>query len=136
MIGHLRTAPPRRRQDSGLLPLINVVFLLLVFVMLAGQLAPQDVSGIRPPASSQGTPPVSEAVEVTLAANGRLQLAGEPVTADTLSDRLAARLEAQSTLRVRLRADARVDSQRIVSLLDVVRAAGARELELMTVPRP
>ena len=37
--------------DAGILPLINVVFLLLIFFMIAGQLAEQAPFEVEPPAS-------------------------------------------------------------------------------------
>ena len=61
---------PRRAQgdDERVLPLINVVFLLLIFFMLAGQFASADPFRIEPPVSrSEGQ---SESAALTLLIGG------------------------------------------------------------------
>jgi biopolymer transport protein ExbD len=48
----MRFQPPRpKSDDERILPLINVVFLLLIFFMLAGKLASSDPFEIAPPRS-------------------------------------------------------------------------------------
>ena len=49
----MRFEPPRpRNEDERILPLINVVFLLLIFFMLAGRLSASDPFQVEPPRSS------------------------------------------------------------------------------------
>ena len=36
------TRKPPRSSDDGLIPMINIVFLLLIFFMIAGQIAQQE----------------------------------------------------------------------------------------------
>jgi biopolymer transport protein ExbD len=68
---------PRRRldEDERILPLINVVFLLLVFFMVAGRLTAGDPFPIDPPESaSEGSPP--EGRLIAFGPNGELALDG------------------------------------------------------------
>lgn len=89
--------PHRRAAEIGLIPLINVVFLLLVFFMIAGRIGPPDGLDVEPPgaraaapasaASGASVPPV-----LVLAADGRLALDGAVVAEDGLASALAARV--------------------------------------------
>lgn len=42
----------RPNSDDGLIPLINIVFLLLIFFMIAGQMRPPEQQEITPPVST------------------------------------------------------------------------------------
>ncbi|MCG8693196.1 MAG: biopolymer transporter ExbD, partial [Minwuiales bacterium] len=52
----LRRFTSRRSDDDRILPLINVVFLLLIFFMLAGRLSAGDPFRVDPPASVSADP--------------------------------------------------------------------------------
>ncbi|SDF03777.1 biopolymer transport protein ExbD [Celeribacter baekdonensis] len=55
------SGPPRKRVTTGLLPMINVVFLLLIFFLIAGEMQPPEPFDITPP---EITPPdITEAQE-------------------------------------------------------------------------
>ncbi|WP_339692253.1 biopolymer transporter ExbD [Celeribacter baekdonensis] len=43
------SGPPRKRVTTGLLPMINVVFLLLIFFLIAGEMQPPEPFDITPP---------------------------------------------------------------------------------------
>ncbi len=43
------SSPPRSRDDANLLPMINVVFLLLIFFLISAQLAPPEPFAVTPP---------------------------------------------------------------------------------------
>jgi len=48
--------PPRRSAEAGLLPMINVVFLLLIFFLIAARLTPPEAFSVTlPDATSSGT---------------------------------------------------------------------------------
>ncbi|MGH0036712.1 MAG: ExbD/TolR family protein [Myxococcota bacterium] len=83
-------APGRRRRLIDLAPLVDIVFLLLVFFMLATQFdreraLPLDVAG--PGAAEASEQP---ALDVRLGPDGRLRLDDRPADLDALSRRLAA----------------------------------------------
>lgn len=79
---------PRPRGEEHLIPLINVVFLMLIFFMVVGQLSAPDPFEVAPPtARSEAVLPPAP-VELLLAADGRLALAGEVIDPDRLEDAL------------------------------------------------
>ncbi len=46
----------RRKREENVIPMINVVFLLLIFFLMTAQIAPPEPFEVAPPASSSITP--------------------------------------------------------------------------------
>jgi biopolymer transport protein ExbD len=131
----MRFAPPRpRRDEERILPLINVVFLLLIFFMVAGRFTLSDPWHIEPPRSaSEGIAQARELV-VMVGADGRLALDGVEMDDAGLEDALRARLGDTEPSMVRLKADGRVEATRVVGVMELLRDAGASRLRLLTLP--
>lgn len=131
-------AQPRGRpkdDDERVLPLINVVFLLLIFFMVAGQLSATDPFDIEPVRSQgEGTPEMRE-LQILLGPNGELALDEEKLEQDELEAAVRERLNEDEHLRVRLKADGRVEATRAVAVMERLRSAGVRKIELLTVPQ-
>lgn len=119
----IRHTPPRKRRDSTI-PLINVVFLMLVFFLIAGTVAPpldpnlnlvqtNDLEGREPPDA------------LVLHADGRLSFRGQAVTPDT-------HLLENDTGPIRIVPDRDVSAQRLMEVTSALRRAGAPSLILVT----
>lgn len=119
----IRHTPPRKRRDSTI-PLINVVFLMLVFFLIAGTVAPpldpnlnlvqtNDLEGREPPDA------------LVLHADGRLSFRGQAVTHDT-------HLLENDTAPIRIVPDRDVSAQRLMEVTSALRRAGAPSVILVT----
>ncbi|GMG83531.1 hypothetical protein LNKW23_27440 [Paralimibaculum aggregatum] len=131
-----RLSARRRRQegDDGVLPLVNVVFLLLIFFMVAGQLTRADPFEIAPPVSgSEGAAPDAPPT-VWVGPEGQLSL-GEAAMDEAALVAAVAGAAGASEAGVRVLADGRVEARRLVRLVAALRAAGVGEVTLMTVAR-
>lgn len=127
--------PPRpRSEDDRILPLINVVFLLLIFFMIAGQMSATDAFRVEPAESRSEGRPDSEDALVLVGADGRLALDGRELDADALENALRQRLADNEELRVRLKADGRAEAVDVVAVTERLRDAGVERLQLLTVP--
>ena len=94
---------PRMTTRIGLTPLIDVVFLLLVFFMLASTFLKFNYLPLSTGGEGAGAPSLGETVIVRVRAGGALDVNGEPVTADSLPARLdewAGRGAKRAVLRV------------------------------------
>src|SRR5690606_15298132 len=89
----MRFQPPRPRSDEErILPLINIVFLLLIFFMVAGKFAATDPLEIDPPQSALESEAGPRELLVLLDAEGRLALDGEVMVESELKSALLERL--------------------------------------------
>ncbi len=127
----------QRRQDgreASILPLINVVFLLLIFFMVAGSLSVTEPFKVDAPQSiSEGTK-AAEPMRLLLGSDGQLALDGQLMDEGELLAEVRLRLEADAGLRVQLKADANTVGNRVVLLMEGLRQAGVERLHLLTLP--
>ena len=130
----IRRFTSRRTDDDRILPLINVVFLLLIFFMLAGRLSAGDPFRVDPPASVSSASAEQRDLVVLVGADGQLALDGEVVDQSVLSARLRQRLGNGGNGLVRVKADAAVEALQVVEVMEVLRDAGVERLKLLTVP--
>lgn len=137
----MRFQPNRRRSvsdDDRILPLINVVFLLLIFFMLAGQLAATDPFIIEPPKSESTGQDKPEDMTILVSADGRFALDGVEMSEEAVVVAAARRLEdaADGHVMLRLKVDGDKPAAEVVLLMQRLREAGFRKLMLLTVPKP
>ena len=120
-------APNHRRRTApeNIVPMINVVFLLLIFFLMSAQITTPPPVDITPPGSTAEAD--LEARDVLfLAADGALYFGG--FTGDAaLSAVRSAGLE-----RVRIAADKDVEAQRLAQVLAGLRGSGLTEIDLVT----
>ncbi|MFP4496432.1 MAG: ExbD/TolR family protein [Halochromatium sp.] len=86
---------PRSEQESSLIPLINIVFLLLIFFMVVGTITAPDAFPVDPPVSQQSRAEEADALQLLIDAEGRIALDGEVLAADQIEERLRERLAEQ-----------------------------------------
>ncbi len=124
---------PRRgtaNPDDNLIPLINIVFLLLIFFMVAGQIAPQQDMTIDPPASTSQKALEPAELELSLTAAGELRSAGDPIDAAALQTRIVALTQAEEDLRVSLRADTNATAADLDGVFNQLREHGVSTITL------
>jgi biopolymer transport protein ExbD len=127
---HLESQRRGRRRLITLTPLIDVVFILLLFFMLASRLTQLQALPIDASARSQTQTETVPALLVRIHADGSLDLNGEPMPADTLADRVRASLTRAPELRVLVEPHDQVPLQTTLRLFDRLAAAGVPTLRL------
>ncbi|MBX2853501.1 MAG: biopolymer transporter ExbD [Rhodobacteraceae bacterium] len=125
-----RLSRPRRRTRISLTPLIDVVFILLVFFMLASSFLDwRSISLTSTAAASSGGG--AEGALLVDVGPETVRLAGEALSSPELTARIGKVLAAKPEQRVLLRPRGGVDMQRLVTVLDRLRALGAQDIALM-----
>lgn len=121
--------------ELNITPLLDMVFVLLIIFMITTPLMEQSMALKLPEAHAQPSPNVRpESIhEVVVDPQGRIFLAGHPVSVQQLEQRLEAIKAADPDAAVALRADESLRYQQLVRVLDAIREAGVR-LGLSTVP--
>lgn len=128
-----RSRPTHRSGDEAILPLTNIVFLLLIFFMLAGRLTAPDTFDIKPPQSVSQASAQQSGVDIQISAKGRLAMDGERIALDELSAQVTEILQTRPDTPLRLKADGRGNASRVVAVMHALRDAGAQKLRLITV---
>lgn len=126
----MRTHIRRRRGDEELTPLINVVFLLLIFVVLAGEVVETAPFAVTPPdARDVGAAPV-EMTSIYLGPNGQIFLAGTEYSPGDLAVALAS-LPSEVPHEIVVEADRNVDAGAAIALVEALQKAGVRQIRLV-----
>jgi len=123
-----RPARKRTAVTLNLTPLIDVLFLFIIFFTLTSTFKRVGELELRLPDSStaQPAPAGAEALELELVAteDGRLLLEGAPLALPELKSALTRLHAASPERRVLIKAEAGVTHGEVVRLLDIVREAG------------
>jgi biopolymer transport protein ExbD len=123
-----------RELGLDLTPLIDMVFLLLIFFLLTSALTSRSVS-VSLPRSDQGRSIQSQELIVTVAFDGTLLLNERPVTAEELSAAVEDLFNTGYTGELFVQADQGVRFQRVVDVMDIARRAGADTISFLVEKR-
>lgn len=133
----IRIAPPRpSRKRENTVALINIVFLMLIFFLVAGTLAPapdKDVDFITLAATDPASPPDMLFVR----ADGTLTWRGEAMT---LSDHVlrwqSLRQQGSEPVPLRIAADRSLPAIELLDAIDDLRKAGIDRIVLIAERQP
>lgn len=133
--------PARKAPTENIVPMINVVFLLLIFFLMTAQIAPPEPLPVTPPEASSEDPAEAD-LTLYLGADGNLVFRDASGTEVALRALELARIArcgdggcAGATVPpLILRADAGVPAPQIARLLPRLAAIGFSGIQLVTVP--
>ncbi len=114
----------------SLTPLIDVVFILLIFFMLASSFLDWRTVDVSVSSGVGAETSAQRAILVSLRSDGSVAVGSEPVATQTLRSVLIEKLADDSERRVVIRSDPGVSLQRAVDTLDLVRSIGATNISL------
>jgi len=122
--------------DVNLTPLIDVVFLLLIFFMVSTTFEHQSRIQVElPEASAEPITPEAESLEIIVDAQGRYFIGEEQVVNSqlkTLKGAIAKVLGDRTDMPVIVRADANSPHQSVVTVLDATSQLGLTRISLAT----
>lgn len=125
-----KRSPPR----IHLTALIDIVFLLLVFFLLASSFVNQQGTPIVvPEVESEGIELLPE-IKVNIDKDALIYFNGVLVNEEILQSLLNKQLKEAPKQTVAIHADRRVQYDRVVQVIDIAKEAGAKEFLLVTQP--
>ena len=128
---NLRSRKVRPEPQILMAPLIDIVFLLLIFFMLVTRFLSPSIS-VALPESGIGALDDSPARTVTIDKEGTTFLDDQPASLDEITASLARDRESGELKLVRLRADSETPFQKIVDAMEAIQSAGIVDIAIET----
>jgi biopolymer transport protein ExbD len=126
----------RNRKIPSLTPLIDIVFLLLVFFMLTAHFVKDQALDITlPDAESSHEIKTEEALEIILDQGGHILINQKHIAANELDNVLQKMMLGRKNKQVILRGDEIAQLGLTVKVMDSARKAGASSLDIITQKR-
>lgn len=125
--------PARNRGgDDNLIPLINIVFLLLIFFMVAGQIREHTADDLQLPENSKGEAPSPSPLKIEINAGAIIYINGEAVSLAQLTEQLTTLTANGDKPPVALLADQTLPAQQLGPVLLTLQELGFERVRLYT----
>lgn len=119
-------------QDIDISPLIDMVFILLIFFMVSTTFVKDQKLDLERPSASSATRASSKALRVYIDSESNVFLDGNPVKPWMLQSRVRESISGASSQSVLVIVDRRVPSEKLIEVVDQCRLAGAKDVGVAT----
>jgi len=127
----------RERTDTeqrvDISPLIDMVFILLIFFMVSTTFVKDMKLDLERPSASSATTASTKAIRLYIDNAGDTFLDGQPIQVWVIQSRLRELLSGASEQSVLVVTDGQVPAERLVEVVDQARRAGAQDVGVATV---
>jgi biopolymer transport protein ExbD len=120
-------------QDINISPLIDMVFILLIFFMVSTTFVKDMKLDLDRPAAASAVTASTKAIRLYIDSNGEAYLDGEPVRIWVIQSRLRDQLKSSTAKSVLIVTDDGVPAGKLVEVVDQARLAGASDVGVATV---
>ncbi len=123
----------RRRPELLLTPLIDIIFLLVVFFIINTSFRQERYIDVDLPAAETSQDIQSTGITLTLRADGTVAVEGEEISWESVVSAISAAAEKTGASEVIVRGDEDIPYGRAVEAIDRIRLAGLEAVSLQTV---
>ncbi len=120
------------KPEISMAPLVDIVFLLLIFFMVTTVFPENDGLLIEKPDSENAAALDNEHLVIKIDRQGIAYMEERPVTVDDIKRLLKAELSIKPQLTVTIHADRRATTESLIDVIDAAKAGGARQLGIAT----
>ena len=120
------------KQELNVAPLVDIVFLLLIFFMLASSFIKPEAIDLMLEGDRSTTVVSEELLIVRITTDGTIRLNGLRLSLAQLRTEISERIKGSETREVMIKAETTVSVQALVDLMDQIRRAGVNSLLLAT----
>ena len=124
---------PISSKHENILPLVNVVFLLLIFFMLAGAFSTPDAFKVIIPTADNDNAADRKVLTILMNSEGELALDNSIINGDGLKKVVIDEVKKGSLVQLQLKADANVNATRLIDVMEILSDTGLNSLHLLTV---
>jgi biopolymer transport protein ExbD len=119
-------------QDIDISPLIDMVFILLIFFMVSTTFVKDQEIDVERPGAQSAQQASTQALRVYIDSDGRVHVDGNPVKSWMLQSRVKQLLGSGDSGQVLVVVDRRVSSDKLLEVVDQCRLAGAKHVGVAT----
>ena len=122
-----------KKNFENILPLVNVVFLLLIFFMLAGSFSKPDFYKVKTPVADNDDPVDRKLVTIIMNTDGNLAIENDSYSDAGLEAYIRSKTSGDNKLPlVQLKADRGARSDRLLEVMEILAVLGVESLHLLT----
>ena len=129
---NILTKQKKRARSPNLVPLINIVFLLLIFFMLTGTLKRSDIFDISPPESSTGADAEAPELVLLISESNKLALNNQNIEFSELNTKLLNIIQEYPIQEILIKADGKASSGTLSKVINIMREAGIKRAAIVT----
>lgn len=132
MFRSVRTRDRSSAPTLDIAPLIDVVFILLIFFLVTTTFVRDTGVNVNRPEATVTTSLESASLRVSITSAGDCYTEGSRISLEQLRSKISARVGRDKDLAVVVIPDADVPSGRLIEVMDTARLAGARDVVVAT----
>lgn len=116
--------------EINVVPLVDVILVVLIIFMVTAPMFMKPVISVNLPKAGSGDKAIPSKLNITLTADGRLNLNGQFIDEETLKSRTTEEFSRNSDLQAIIAADKDVPHGRVVAILDIVKGLGVKKFAI------
>jgi biopolymer transport protein ExbD len=124
--------PKSKSMQISLIPLINVIFLLLIFFMVAGSIEGVDIFEVELPASQSGRAHSQMPSTIYLSDDGKIAVNNDIVARKDLRTILKTLYINNPDQPITIKSDLSVQAETLIYIMNVIEDAGGVDVSLVT----
>ena len=121
-----------RIKEISMVPLINVVFLLLIFFLVAGTVEKFDIVQVGLPMADSGQILDEGHLLIILGRFDEIIVNDELVMRQDVSQALTKQLRHNPDRIITIKADSALQANKLIAMMDMIKAAGGKNISLIT----
>ena len=128
----IRTRKPEHKNEIDVSPLIDMVFILLIFFMVSTTFVKDMQVELNRPGASSAKPASSKSIRVFVDRNERIFVDGQQVRPWVLQGKIRDLSKTSPNASVLVVTDKKVPADRLVEVVDQCRLAGVKDIGVAT----
>lgn len=125
-------SPRKPMSDLCLVPLVDIVFFLIFYFLVAGNVEPPPIIPIDLPVAKSGKMLEQGETVLMLGPYDEVLLDDEPIAAADIPKLLRAKRNFYSNLVVSVKADAKMEAVKLIAIMDFIKEAGVTNISIIT----
>ena len=116
--------------EINVVPLVDVILVVLIIFMVTAPMIMKPSINVNLPKAGAGDATVPSKLNITISADGTLNLDGKPADDQQVQSAATAESQKNPDIQAIISADKDVPHGRVVSVLDIVKAAGVKKFAI------